>query len=354
MPNKPYKFFIDADPIAYAGASSAEPAVYYWVHKDEEGNILERSPDIKKAVDAQEWIVSECWDADPAELGWERIAGKADKGLKAALDATDEVWKDYLKTANFFCRENTTPVLKGFLTASGETKTKDVKGLEDRYQGNRTAERPKYLAECREHLLRTYPVTMAKIGWEADTHVVGLAEKAGEDGCTMSIDKDIDQVIGCHHINMNTPFKLREIFFSDGIGSLWVEENAKGKVKQKGNGFKWLCYQAIVGDISDGYKGLYRVGAAKVWQGLIDAETKEDCITFLRGIYEEKAKEGYLCKKMLARDEIPERVPETFQYESWDGVDYKLTVKEMMQQHFMLAYQERSPNDVFDIEQYWV
>lgn len=354
MPKKPYKFYVDADSIAYAGASSAEPPVYYWIQKDAKGNVIARSPDFKKAAEAKEWILFECLEGEPEDIGWERISGKSDKGVQAALDATDKVWEDYLKTIKHFCREGSEPVIRGFLTASGVTKTKNVKGIENMYQGNRIAERPKYLSECRQHLLDNYPVTMTKDGWEADCPVVGLAEKAGEDGCTMSIDKDIDQVIGCHHINMNEPFHLREMLFSKGIGSLWTAESAKGKIKHKGDGFKWLCYQAIVGDVADGYKGLYQVGANKIWKGLIDAETKEDCITFLRGIYEEKAKEGYLCKKMLARKEKPERVPNTFQYESWDGVDYKLTVKEMMQQHFNLAYQERSPTDFFNIDEYWV
>lgn len=349
----PYKFFIDSDPIAYAGASSAEPAIYYWVQKDAEGNEIDRSEDFRKAVDAKQWIEAQCWDTDPSSIGWERISGKDDRGVQAAYDATDEVVKDYLRTSKKFCREGKEPVIKGYLTESDVRKTKDIEGLEDRYQGNRTGEKPKYLKECRQYLLDTYPwVKMAKTGWEADTHVVGLAESAGEDGCTMSIDKDIDQVSGCHHINMNETPSERKCYFSSGIGSLWVEETHRGKGKIKGNGFKFLCYQAVVGDVSDGYKGLQGIGEQKAFSALVGQETKEACVAAIKALYEAKSKKGYICKKMKERETPPEAEAGIFKYESWDGVDYSLTIEQMMQQHFDLAYQERSPSDKFVLQDY--
>lgn len=355
MSKQPFKFYLDADPIAYMGSSSAEPPVYYWVRK-ENGEIVETSQNFSKAKDVLEWIHLQCWEENHEDLGWERIAGKADKGLESAYDATEEVLKDYLKTAKLFCREGMEPAIQGFLTHSGTKKTKDVKGLEDKYQGNRTGERPKYLQECKQYLLDKYPnmIILAKEGIEADCYVVGLAEKAGEAGCTMSIDKDIDQVEGCYHIDMNEPSKYRTCKLTQGIGDLWKVSNAKGKEKIKGDGFKFLAFQAITGDVTDGYKGLNGIGQFRAFDVLEDCKTKKECVDALLEVYHNKCSKGYICKKMKAREEPPELIEGIFQYESWDGQDIKKTPEELLQQHFELAYQERSPKDKFHLSDYLV
>ncbi len=321
---KPYKFYVDGDPIVYAGATSAEKVVYKWIQKDGD-NIVRESEEFFKAKEAKLWIESECWEDEPKDDGWERIKFVKDLGLQVAKDATDEVVKDYIKTGKKFCRKGKEPVFRGWLTESGQ-KEKDVKGLEDKYQFNRLdTEKPKYHKEIREYILETYPwITMAKKGYEADTHVVGRAEMAGEDGCTLSIDKDIDQVEGSWHVNMNDSFPYRKCYLSTELGDIWQEKTHRGKDKTKGDGFKWLCYQAIVGDVSDGYKGLYGVGDKAAVKLLEPCKTKEECVKALESMYLKKSAKGCDSKavKMLQEDK-PDydhlfAKKHEFKYISWD------------------------------------
>lgn len=363
-PKLPFKFYIDLDPIAYAGSSSAQVVMYQWIRKEGE-DIVEESPEFKKAVEAQQWIETECWEDEPADEGWERITKVVFKDVKDAFDATEEVLKDYFSTAKKFCRKGKEPKYLGWLTPKGH-KDKDIEGLEDRYQHNREGvEKPKYLDDVREYLLKTYPTIfkMAKKGYEADTHVVGRAEAAGEDGCTMSIDKDIGQGEGCHHINMSAERQLRNVVFATELGELYFEKTHKGKEKTRGNGFKFLCYQAVVGDVSDGYKGLQGVGDKAAVKALQDCTTKLECLEAIRELYIKKSAKGYLCKKIQERnaqaiadgreDEVI--VPEKgmFIYESWNGTIERRDVNQMMEQHLRLAYQERSPNDSFNLSDYF-
>lgn len=363
---QPYKFFVDGDPIAYAGAASAEKPVYIWKqYQDGEDEAIAESPPFFKAAEAKQWIETECWEETPEEAGWVRETEVQVKELSDAIDATKEVLKDYQKTMEKFCREGKTPKKVAYMTPSG-LKTKDVKGLEDQYQFNRIGKiKPVHLKAVREWL-RTLPTfKMAKKGWEADTHVVGRAEMSGEDGCTLSIDKDISQGEGCWHINMNPASHLRKCKFSEGIGSLWDEPNAKGKSNTKGDGFMFLVYQAVVGDTSDGYKGLQGVGDKAALKALQHCKTKVECIQEIEKLYIKKAKKGYLCKKLIESNKkileaehesitplIEEPIAGKFKYLSWDGEVHVKTVHELMQQHFDLAYQERSPTDVFNLGDY--
>lgn len=362
MAQKPFKFYIDGDPIAYAGAASAQKPVYVWIRKDSDGKEIERSEGFQKAAEAKQWIETECWEDDPAEDGWERTVEIVFKEEQDALDATVEVLKDYIKTCKHFCREGKEPQLIGWLTPSGH-KDKDIEGLEDRYQFNRIGkEKPHFLPRVRQFLLEDYGhiFKMAKEGFEADTHVVGRAEKSGEDGCTLSIDKDIGQGEGTHHINMNDQFRDRECRFSEGIGSLWTLTTARGKDKTRGDGFVFLTYQAVVGDVSDGYKGLMGVGDKAAVKALHGCKTKVECLEAIKTLYEKKAAKGYLCKKLIqmnieneGKDELivhPEKG--LFKYLSWNGEVEVRTVEELMEQHIRLAYQERSPNDIFNLSDY--
>lgn len=354
----PYVFTIDVDPINYKGAASAETTTYQW-KKEVNGEVVEESPLFYKAVDAKTWIETELWDGTAEEEGWVRVTGKEMKTLQEAFDATDEVIKDYLKTAEKFCREGKDLVVKGFMTASNVTKNKDIKGIEDRYQGNRTGEKPVYLQQVRKYVLENYKwVKMTKDGFEADSPVVGLAEK--HKGCCMSIDKDLDQIEEAWHINMNEEFSRRECKYATALGDLWLEKTFRGKDKTKGDGFKFLCYQAVVGDVSDGYKGLMGVGDKAALKALQPCETKVECIKAVEELYKKKAKKGYVCKKILAHNaDVVENgglyidaEPNVFKYISWDGELQHRTIHEMMQQHFNLAYQERSPTDSFNLEDY--
>jgi len=353
-PKKPYKFAIDGDPIVYRGASCGEQVYYQWELFDKNDNVEDRSDRFAKAKDAKDWIVSELWGDDPAKVGWIRRAWTEIKPLEEALKATRYAVDEYIRTCKKFCREGKEPLLKGFLTPSGE-KNKNIKGIEDQYQFNRIGkEKPHYIEECRQYLLDNYPwVVMAKEGFEADTHVIALAEKWGEDGCLLSIDKDLNQAEGTWLIDTNALEYKREVIFTTLVGELYEVVSAKGKVAIKGNGFMFLCYQAVVGDVSDGYKGLPLMGEKTAYRLLKDCTNKEECVKVTIAMYDEKFKAGYVCKKL--KDVVNDgklafpKIKGEYTFLSWDGKVCSPTRNELINLHFFVAYQERSSTDYFDI-----
>lgn len=358
--NKEHKLpkyaFLDADPVCYAGAASAEKKAYQFVIIDG-GNVVEKSEVFRDAKEAKEWLETQSMFG--GDEGWERITVVVDRGLQAAYDATDEVVKDYLKTfRKFSCHDDSISLEEiakyctGYLTMSGTLKTKDIKGLEDKYQFNRDPDsRPKYLAECRKYLQDNHPwVKMSAKGFEADTHCIAKAEEKGEDGVIMSIDKDLDQAEETWYINMNPTFSNRKMHYATSLGELWVETNPAGKEKIKGNGFKWLCFQAGVGDASDGYKGLNGFGEKAAYKLLDTLKSKEECMEAMIGVYLKKLTKGYLSKE--AKELGAKPIPNHILYVSWDGKRKKLDALGLMQQHFFLAYQERSLTDVFEVRNY--
>lgn len=352
-PKKPINVYIDADPIAYAGACAAQKTAYQWFDKATDEPVSEVIP---SAAEAKEWIeFYEMTGNDPADL--ERKSVEVLKELQNAFDACDEVVKDYLKTAKKFCREGF--FYTGYMTPSGFTKIKDMGGLECRYQFNRyectetwtSKEPPKYLKECRKYLMDKYKwIKMAQEGFEADSHVIALAERYRDGGLVMSIDKDLDQCENTWYINTNPNFDMREMHFATPLGDLWIETNARGKEKIKGNGFKWLCFQAGVGDASDGYKGLNGFGEKAAFKLLTPATSKVECIELLKTAYDKKLKNGYVCKAAKELGAEPEKG--FIKYLSWDGKRRKLDAVQLMQQHFFLAYQERGPKDEFNVRYY--
>lgn len=171
-------------------------------------------------------------------------------------------------------------------------------------------------------------------GFEADAAVISMAERKGAKGMAMSLDKDLRQLMGGFMMDMS--YDKAPLIFNtvdDPVGDVWrCPIKSKPKTpKYVGCGFKWLCYQALAGDPSDGYYGLSGVGGAAVIKLLDECVTINDCFEAIYALYKKKYPEGYT-------------------YESWDGVTQHRTAGELMLQHFTLPYQERSTDDVFSFE----
>lgn len=345
--------FIDADPIAYAGAFICEKTEYYWVRRDEEGGIIARSENYKSTKEASDFFNFMDMQDDFCREDWEREKEVVILSKDEAKKACDTVINDYVKTAKKLSK-NPDIKLRGFLTPTGEDKIKDIEGLENRYQGNRDPNaKPKLLGFCRKYIQDQCSwIEMCAPGFEADTHVVALSEKMGERGVILSIDKDLKQCENTHYIDMNVNASIRTIEFATEVGRLYEFFDPRGKKTIKGDGFKWLCHQAIVGDPADGYKGLDGVGQVKSYDTMKDLETKEECMQAVLNIYETKLKKGMVSKEFKQLADVIPPIPGTIQYRSWDGAYNKLSPKEIMSQHFFLAYQERGPKDEFNIEEY--
>jgi hypothetical protein len=317
--NKITHIFIDADPIAYKGCFSKQKTSYKWVHTD--GSVSEV---FKNAKDAKGFMTTlEMFGNDE---GWTRESIKEIPKLEDVLEAVDGVVEDYLDTAEHFTG-NSNLVLKGYLTPSG-LKSKDLKGLEKRYQGNRDEmEKPMFLEEARQHLLEKYSwISMCPLGYEADAILITKAEQKGENGLIMYIDKDLSQARGCYQIWMYPPtIDKRSMFLSDSLG--WLEYTP---AKVMGCGDMFVAYQCIQGDDADGYYGVKGVGKKTAYELLKDCKSNKE---LLETLYE------YYFKKF----------PNGIQYESWDEQMIDLTAYQYLEQHYNLPYMERKPKDYFYI-----
>lgn len=314
--------FIDADPIAYAGACAAEKVFYKFINK-RTGDETEEFPSAKDAAVWLSDLSTLGYDEDPTE--WERQSFKKVSPESMAISLTKSVYSDYIASSGG-AKE-----IEGFLTQRGVKKSKDILGLENRYQGGReNLETPTHLEACRDWLLRHSNFHTLKGGFEADAIVISKSEKRGRKAMLLSIDKDLQQAEETFILNMKYERKDRSLWIAeDGLGKLW---ECPIKKKIVGVGFKWLMLQAMAGDRADGYFGIKGYGD-KSAKKLIDQY--DDRVTLLKAmlnLYEDKF--------------------QNYTYTSWDGQVISKTPYEMMEQHIWLAYQERSPKDSFKLSKY--
>ncbi|XAO54269.1 exonuclease [Yersinia phage vB_YenM_P778] len=330
LPDSVTHAFIDSDTIAYEAAFAVEKSRYQYTNTE----TLEKTVTFASAADGKQWLKQQ---AETAEIlcvefnpdVWARETIKVLGTEEEAVKASDHALKGWLKHVKGL-------EWKGYFTERDVLKSKDIKGLEKRYQGNREKVRsPKFLVPCREHLLSKPEFSMVKGGFEADAIVIAKAEKGGKTACLMSLDKDLRQAENTYVIDRS--YEPPMILIADNnAGGVWEcpikSKPAKKEYKYTGVGAKWLCFQAVAGDNADGYGGVKGVGAKAVLQVLAPCVTHKDCA---EAIY----KEFY----------EPRGV---FKYESWDGQLMELSPAEMMEQHFNLAYQERSPTDCWTFDKW--
>lgn len=328
--------YLDLDAVAYTGASIAEKKAYKWVKKDgsEETEVF------SKAKDAKEWFEGEVAFGMIEADEWERETITLFLPVEDAIKATDSELKKWIDSVHKLWTPDCQ--LKGYLTSSGR-KLKDADGLEDRYQYNRyecretwtPKPKPIHLAACREHLINTYDwIKMSPPGIEADAVVVGLAERRGKNACIGFKDKDLRQTMGVNMVEMNAQPRDRVLETTNVLGELRIKENAKGDKKVEGEGFKLMCYQTVVGDTADGYKGVAKVGPVAGFNLIDPCTSTRDCCRVLVEFYEEKFPNGII-------------------YTSWDGQDKVLTSNQLLTQHMRLSYHERSGKDLLTpIERY--
>jgi 5'-3' exonuclease len=109
------------------------------------------------------------------------------------------------------------------------------------YKGNRVDKpKPKHLAFLRSYLVKEWGASISE-GEEADDTIAIEATKLGDNCVIVSLDKDLDQIVGWHYN------------FVKRIGYYITPEEALVK----------LYTQMITGDAADNIKGLFRVGPVK-------------------------------------------------------------------------------------------
>lgn len=322
--------FLDLDSVAYIGACIAQKTRYKYINK----NTQEETELFKSAKDAKVWMEGEIFFGGITdESEWERVSVIDYLPEKDALFITQKELESWVGAAKRLT-DNPNLILKGFLTKSG-LKTKDIPGIERRYQQNRYADienwipspKPRHLTACRNHLLNLYDwIQLAPEGFEADAVVIALAEKKRNKAVIVTKDKDLRQAMGTYLIDMNPDAKFLKLEYLDPFGEILLEKNHRHS-KLTGSGFKFLCAQAVMGDPSDGYLSLEKFGAVSAYNLLKDCTTYEECLEALIKLYNERFPNGYT-------------------YTSWDKQTVTVTANELLVQHFQLAYQERGKGDL--------
>lgn len=325
--------YFDSDPIAYRGAFAVEKTKYRFTNSE----TFEESPPFLSAKDAKAWLdgqqdIAESIGIEFRKQDWVRYDWKEPLSVEEAIKATQDVLQAYIKASGVHEDD-----WMGFLTQRGVEKTKDLPGLEHQYQGNRSGFTPTHLDATRQHLIDKSQMHLLSDGFEADAAVIAMGERKGKRAVILSLDKDLRQLMGGYMLDMS--YDKAPLIFNtvdNPLGDVWrcpIKSKPKQPPKYVGCGFKWLCYQALAGDPSDGYYGISGVGGAAIIKLLDECETIHQCLDAIYALYKKKFPEGHT-------------------YTAWDGTEQHRTPEELMTQHFMLPYQERSMDDVFSFEKY--
>src|SRR5699024_2725665 len=208
----------------------------------------------------------------------------------------------------------------------GEGNFRDDLPLPSKYKWNRQdMQKPALHAEAVDYIKRKYRAEEAN-GWEADDLLCAYAWEGytnNERIVAATVDKDANQQMGW----LFNYDKMQEPTFIDGLGKLWRNEKS-GRVE--GYGRKWLYFQWIAGDPSDGYKPTeiagIRWGDVSSFNALRYADTDRKCVQIVHDLY-----------KMW--------YPDVVEYESWDGKEIVTDHVGIMQLYFDCARMMRHKED---------
>jgi len=321
----------DLDGVAYIGACLAEKLNYKFVKQDMSG---EETEVFTNAADAKDWYERAVGFDEIVPEEWERVTVINLLPEKDAIKFTKDELETWIRTAKDLTGNNNL-IFKGFLTCSGR-KNKDVDHLEDRYQFNRYADKetwtakpkPTHLTACRNYLINTYDwIKMSPDKIEADALVIYFAEKKGKKAVMMLKDKDLKQAMGTFYIDMNNGVKDRAIVETTEIGEISERIMSRGVKDYEGSGFKLICAQTMVGDTSDGYKGVKGYGPTAAVKMFKDLKTVDECCEVMVEFYNNKYKGDH-------------------KYVDWTGQEQIKTSTELLIQHCQLAYHERGAKDI--------
>lgn len=216
------------------------------------------------------------------------------------------------------------------IVLEGEENFRNDILLPSRYKSNRKDMlKPALLGEARDYLRRKYRAEFAN-GWEADDVLSAYAYegyKTKKRIIQATIDKDALQCPGWL-FNWN---KMESPEHIHGLGELHTD--SKGKVRGKGR--KWLYFQWISGDSSDGYKPSSladcKFGEKSAFSVLSPCDTDKECLIAIRDLYQSW-------------------YPEEFTYTAWNGEEINSNYKHQMQMYLDCARMRRWKDDVVLVE----
>jgi DNA polymerase I len=170
---------------------------------------------------------------------------------------------------------------------SGEVNFR--KQLDPTYKAHRTQERPIWLEDCREHLVKTWGAKVTE-NIEADD-AIGIEATAcfneGTDFTVCSLDKDLRQLPGRHY--------SWEISGTSS-GKHWTKPAEKVFVTPL-DGLKSFYRQLLIGDPADNVKGVLGIGKVKAAKIIDPLTLEEDMISAVRCLYD--SEERYQLNRKL-------------------------------------------------------
>ena len=140
------------------------------------------------------------------------------------------------------------------------------------YKGNRKSEKPKHYHLLREYLVYAWDAVIWD-GFEADDAIAIEATELNGEGVMVSLDKDLDQVVGWHY-----NFVKDNLYY----------------INQQTASFNFYK-QFLTGDAVDNIKGVHGIGpkkAEKLLEGKTDAEMWEVIVEHLG--YDRAIENGHL------------------------------------------------------------
>jgi hypothetical protein len=158
------------------------------------------------------------------------------------------------------------------LHLTGKGNFRDEVAVTAPYKGNRKSEKPKHYSLIRDYLVYAWDAVVWN-GMEADDAIAIEATELGDEAVIVSLDKDLDQVVGWHY-----NFVKNNLYYID---------------KETGD-FNFYK-QFLVGDAVDNIKGVQGIGpkkAEKLLEGKTEAEMWEVVVDLLG--YERAMENGHL------------------------------------------------------------
>ena len=167
-----------------------------------------------------------------------------------------------------------------FLT--GTNNFRKEKAVTAPYKGNRKSEKPVHYTLLRDYLQLSWGAYMTD-GIEADDMLAIRATELGEDSVIVTLDKDLDQVVGWHY----NFAKKNKYFITKDEGLL--------------NFYK----QFLTGDVVDNIKGVKGIGEAKADKLLRDKTEAEMWGIIVEKLGQDRALEnGHLLYMLRTRDDF--------------------------------------------------
>lgn len=207
--------------------------------------------------------------------------------------------------------------------------------LQDRYKGNRVAEKPVHLPDCQEYSV-TYLGSKIVKGVETDDVVqmrfLDCTEQDGVICYLATVDKDAKQVFQSDKlfriINLAS-WKIET--FQGGVGELHM--NARDEVK--GSGLVWLLFQVMQGDAIDNYaqKKLFpkKYGEKSFYKDFAHLDNPVDLLNQYVKV-------------------VKERLPKVVKYTAWDGTEVEMDWLQVQELFWKCAYMQVEPNDPMTFE----